>query len=227
MLLIVTPSCLGIPMVYISYNPKINLWFCVMVNNGLVPDDTVHVVSNFPLFGTRGSLIFDTANASYSNTIFILFLCFIVQVKPRRETIQGAPPPHQTSGYVVNGNPSISASSHTRKGGYRKLLAVGSIEFNMGIFHSYFFVLSFPTRMPLTFSRPIPHGTDRLHMAPPPPRRRPLRTPGLVIGTLNILDVRGFVLAQAIQAVEHRGFDVMILTKTKISTTAYCQNRLG
>ena len=38
---------------------------------------------------------------------------------------------------------------------------------------------------------------------------------------------RGFGLAQAIQAVERRGFGVMILTKKNIFTTAYCWNRLG
>ena len=33
-------------------------------------------------------------------------------------------------------------------------------------------------------------------------------------------------MAQDIREVERGGFDVMILTETKISTTAYCQNRL-
>ena len=58
-------------------------------------------------------------------------------------------------------------------------------------------------------------------------RRRPLRPLRLIIGKLNILDGRGFGMTQAIHTVEIGGFDVMILTKTKISTSAYCRNQLG
>ena len=46
-------------------------------------------------------------------------------------------------------------------------------------------------------------------------------------GTLNIRDGWGFRLAQAIRAVERGGFDVMLLTKTKIQLEAYSHNRLG
>ena len=80
--------------------------------------------------------------------------------------------------------------------------------------------------MPLTFSRTIPHGANRLHTALLPPCRRPPRLLGLAIGTLNIQDGRGFGMVQAIRVVDRGGFDVMILTKTKISTTEYCWNRL-
>ena len=80
--------------------------------------------------------------------------------------------------------------------------------------------------MSRNFYRPIPHGTNRLHTEPLPPRRRPPLPTGLAIGTLNIQDVQDFGLAQAIRTVERRGFDMMILTKTKISTTIYCRNRL-
>ena len=97
----------------------------------------------------------------------------------------------------------------------------------MGIFHTSFSVLLFPTRMPLTFSRTNPHGADRLHMALPPLCLRTPRPPGLAIGMLNIRDGRGFGLAQSIWAVESRGFDVMLLTETKISTTEYFRNWLG
>ena len=58
----------------------------------------------------------------------------------------------------------------------------------------------------------IPHGANCLHTDPLPTHRRPPRPPGLAIGTLNIQDGRGFGLAQAIQAVERRGFDVMLIT---------------
>ena len=70
--------------------------------------------------------------------------------------------------------------------------------------------------MPLTFSQPIVHGTNHLHMAPPPPLRRTPFPPGLVIRTVNIRHRRGFGLVQAILAVEHGGFDVMILTEKEI-----------
>ena len=33
-------------------------------------------------------------------------------------------------------------------------------------------------------------------------------------------------MEQAIQAVDHRGFDVMILTKMNISMTEYCRNQI-
>ena len=107
------------------------------------------------------------------------------------------------------------------------MLALDPTEANTGLFHPSFFVLLFPTRMPLIFSQPMPHGADRLHTAPPPPSRRPPRPPGLAIGTLNIRDGRGFGLAQAIRVVQRGYFGVMLLTETKISTTAYCRNRLG
>ena len=90
----------------------------------------------------------------------------------------------------------------------------------MGFFRLSFLVLWFSTRMTLTFSQQILHGAKRLHMAPLPPRRRPPCPPGLAIGTLNVWDGRGFKMVQAIRAVERGGFNVMKLTKTKISTTA-------
>ena len=85
----------------------------------------------------------------------------------------------------------------------------------------------FLTRMPLNFYRLIPHGANRLHMAPLPLCCRPPRPPRLAIRTLNIRDGRGFGLAQAIREMEHRGFERMLLTETKIFTTAYCRDRLG
>ena len=80
--------------------------------------------------------------------------------------------------------------------------------------------------MPFIFYRPIPYGADRLPTALLLPRRRPPRPPRIAIRTLNIQDGRGFGMAQAIQAVDRGGFDMMLLTKTKISMTVYCRNRL-
>ena len=90
-----------------------------------------------------------------------------------------------------------------------------------------FFFLLFLTRMPLNFSWPIPHSADCLHTASPPPSRLPWRLPGLAIRTLNIRDGRGFGMVQAIRAVECGGFDVMLLTDTKILLEAYLNNCLG
>ena len=106
-----------------------------------------------PSFGTQGSLILDTSIASYSTTIFfVIFIYFILQVKPRQETSQRVPPPHQTSGNVVNDNPLISVSSQTKKGRYVNL--------------SFFFI-DFRRGYHLPFPKPIPHGVNHLHTAPP------------------------------------------------------------
>ena len=81
--------------------------------------------------------------------------------------------------------------------------------------------------MPLTLSQPIPHGTEHLHTAPPLPHHRPRRPPRIAIGNLNIRDGQGFRLALAIRTVERRGFDVILLTKTKIQSETYLHNRFG
>ena len=49
----------------------------------------------------------------------------------------------------------------------------------------------------------------------------------IAIGTLNIQDGQGFGLAQAIQEVECRGFDVMLPTDKNIQLKAYLHSRLG
>ena len=156
----------------------------------------------------------------------ILFLCFILQVKPRRETSQGAPPPHQTVSNVGNGKPLRSASYHTQKGDYGKLSAVVPMEANTEIFHLSFFVLWFTTRMSLNLllaDPPWHRQPAQGAAADTPPAPAPTR---LAIRTLNIRDVWGFGMAQAIPSVDLGGFYGMILTKMKISTTAYCWKRL-
>ena len=55
--------------------------------------------------------------------------------------------------------------------------------------------------MPLTFSRLIIYGADRLHTAPLTQCCRPMHPTRLAIGTVNICYDRGFVLVQVIQAV--------------------------
>ena len=59
---------------------------------------------------------------------------------------------------------------------------------------------------------------------------RCLRMPsprGLFIRTFNIRNGQGFGLAQAIQEVHISGFNLMILTYTKVTYQAYCYNIMG
>ena len=57
--------------------------------------------------------------------------------------------------------------------------------------------------------------------------RRPPRPSKLATRTLNIQDIRGFGLAQAIWAVELWRFDVMLLTETNIHSKACSHNQLS
>ena len=81
--------------------------------------------------------------------------------------------------------------------------------------------------MTITFNWPIIHGGDHPHSAPPPPRRRKPCPQGLSIGIYNIRDGQGFRLAQAIRAVQVGGFNLMVLTETKVTRKSYCHTRLG
>ena len=74
---------------------------------------------------------------------------------------------------------------------------------------------------------PDPPCTDHLNTAPLPPRRRPFLPPRIAIKTLNICYCQGFKLVPAIQAVEFRGFNVMLITKTNLQSEAYSHHRLG
>ena len=55
----------------------------------------------------------------------------------------------------------------------------------------------------------------------------PSGLPRLAIGTLNICNVMGFRIAQEVQVVDLGGFNLMVLTKTNISMTAYFRNQIG
>ena len=156
----------------------------------MLTDDTVHLSQTPALFGTQGSLILDIAIASYSITPFsILFLYFVLK------TSQGGAPSHKTVGNVRYSNPLISAFPRARNWGIQKNIGRRSYSIQYGDFSSLLFILLFPTRMPLTFSRPIPYVSDRLHTPPLPPC-----PPSIVIGTLNIRGGQGFGMAQAIWA---------------------------
>ena len=170
------------------------------------------------MFGIWGSLILVISIASYSITHFlILFLYFIIQAKPRLDTSHGALPKLQMAYNIGNGNPSRLASLRSQKEGYRKRSAVYPTAANTRLLLPSFFVLLFPTRMPLNFYRPTSHGSNHPH-TPTSSCRRPRAPPGLAIRALNIRDGRGFWLAQAIQAMERGVFDVIMLTETKIQS---------
>ena len=81
--------------------------------------------------------------------------------------------------------------------------------------------------MPIYFTLLIIHGGDYLHMSLPPQRLWPPRTWGLSLGKFKICDGLGFMLAQDIWAARICGFDIMILTETKITDQDYCCNRMG
>ena len=69
----------------------------------------------------------------------ILFLYFTPQVKPRMETSQRAPPPHQTNGNVVNGNPFETGVFQILKGGLQKNIGCRSYGSQYGAFSSFLF----------------------------------------------------------------------------------------
>ena len=75
---------------------------------------------------------------------------------------------------------------------------------------------------------PSPTCSD---MAPIGFHRRRIRRPppllGISIVGINVHDGKGFGIAQVVQVVELGVFNLMVLTKTKISTVFYCRNRLG
>ena len=80
--------------------------------------------------------------------------------------------------------------------------------------------------MLITFSRPTSQGAGCLNVAFLPMRRRNPRPLGLSIRKLNILDSRGFGLAQAIRKVELGGLDIMS-QKEKIRMEALSNNQRG
>ena len=81
--------------------------------------------------------------------------------------------------------------------------------------------------MPICSTQPIRHGRDLLHVVPSPPLHHPARPRGLSLMTYNFCNIRGFGIAQAIQVVHIRSFDLMILTDIDITDKAYCHNRLA
>ena len=151
----------------------------------------------------------------------IIFLYFILQVKTRLETSQGVPPQPKGTVTSVMATPQDRHLTEPEKWDTKNIVH-RSYSSQYGAFLPYFLICPFfLTRISLTFSQPIPPGAECLHMAPPPPRHWPQRPPGITIRTINIRYCRRFGLAQAIREVERGGFDVMLLTKTKIQSEAY------
>ena len=81
--------------------------------------------------------------------------------------------------------------------------------------------------MPVTFNLTILHCRNHLHLMAAMPRCRSPQPRVLSIGTYNIRNVNGFGIAQAIWAVQVGGFNLMVLTETKVTGQAYFHNRLG
>ena len=81
--------------------------------------------------------------------------------------------------------------------------------------------------MPICFTLPLRHVSDRLHTAPPQPRRRLPHPLGINLGTYNIRDDCGFAPSQAIRAVQIGNYNLVLLTEKKIPFEAYCYNHLG
>ena len=97
----------------------------------------------------------------------ILFLYFILQVKPRLETSQGVPLPHQTVGNAKNGNPLRLASSRSKKGGYGKNIGRRSYNSQYRGFLSFIF-------------RPFASDEDATYLSPTDPPWCRLPTHGAV-----------------------------------------------
>ena len=73
-------------------------------------------------------------------------------------------------------------------------------------------------------TRLIRHGRDCLHMVAPPCRS--LRPRRLYLGNYRIRNGRGSGIAQAIRVARIGGFDLMILTETRITDQDYYCNRV-
>ena len=81
--------------------------------------------------------------------------------------------------------------------------------------------------MPICFTRPLCHDSDRLHTAPPLLRSRLPHPLGINLVTYNIRDDCGFAPSQSIRAVHIGNYNLMLLTEKNIPYEAYCYNRLG
>ena len=81
--------------------------------------------------------------------------------------------------------------------------------------------------MPIYLTQTISHVGDHLHMEPLPPHQMTQRPWVISLRNLNIRDVQGSGLTQAIQEVHIGSFDLMILTETKITDQDYFHISLG
>ena len=156
------------------------------------------------MFGTNGRLILDISIVFYFITYFIIIFSLLLFYgwNPDWRQAMGRRPDTKRRVLWETETPWVRRLLELKKGATKTRSLVNPTAANKGIFHPSFFVLFLLTRMPLTFYQPIPHGADHLHTSPPSPCRQTRRPPGIFIGTLNIQDDRGFILAQAIWAVE-------------------------
>ena len=76
--------------------------------------------------------------------------------------------------------------------------------------------------MPIYFTHHIRRVRDLLNMVPPPLQLRPTYPPCLNHLMYNIRYGQGFILPQAIWAVQLGNYDLMLLTETNIPYGVYC-----
>ena len=70
----------------------------------MVPDDAIHKGTNFPSFGTRGSLTFDLSISTYTDKCFLSsFIYFTLHAYPHTGTLQRILPPHPSAANARNG----------------------------------------------------------------------------------------------------------------------------
>ena len=164
-----------------------------------------HVYEDLPWFGTRGRLIVDIAVSPCS--VYLFLYLFYSTGEPATGDKPGG------GCHIIHraADPETAAYARTLplidKGFLQKRMAIDSTVASTGLFLLfYFFSL---IRMLITFSRPTSQGAGCLHVAFLPMRRRNPLPLGLSIRKLNILDSRGFGLAQAIWKVELGGLDII------------------
>ena len=189
------------------------------VHSGLVPDDTVQIVTNCLPFGTWGSLNLDIAIAIYLITDFFLsFLYFTLNFLRGRGS----------SGRGWDSRPQRLETATTGHG-RRTIISTLGVYAKNYVYANRLYGRDygkFSRGHQLCFNLQIHHGGDHLHLAPPPPQIRPACPMGINLWTYNIQDGCGFGIPQAIQAVERGNYDLMLLTDTNITDAVYFHNCL-
>ena len=199
-----------------------------------VKEEWTKLSHNRPLFGTRGSLILEIVISPYKITILLYFFSIFYSTGKTAAGDKNPAPPHPTPpiGQYRRKRQFTSAPAISLYGGYLHTATELKIHRNY-IAHcgDYFWGhctdFNISSRMTISFTHPIWHGANRIHLEFPPPHHRIPRPPGIAIVIINIWNGRGFRIAQVVRAVELGSFNLMVLTETKISIVAYFCNQFG